>query len=486
MATNILTHERKQLPSADQWELVVDEEEAAFVGTFADGRKAIIVDYEQVMTKKAYETDSGELMSMNIAQPGAPATSLTTVCCRHRRGKLILPPMGNGGGFDLHSCVFMRPRSGKSKMCWCVNDIHRILRIESFGGCPSLWLYRSKGQWDKYNQVLWPGIVGDEQFVHGIGHTKEGSSKGNMWLHMRCSPFPALSTASLLHQCLRWHALPRQSGGFAGTMQKQASGSMFRGFIALLSTNHSSSEPLRLPIDVTTEAPPVWPRPVAQAPGASFVLEFSNGMLDIKGFKQVASSGRKTSCARKWWTALQAPVGESTKVDCWLVVVAAVQAKVLVHFLSQLLLGLAAGIEAVCGKLAQAPVTKKRGHAQFQWLTIEDIIKLDGIEQYLVQYMGNVTDTFDKQCSDWHFNIATDKGQVNSLKLQDSIIALPNNQAWLCAPVVPWGLVGDLSAIAGVEVGRLRTTHRASTMHKKTFLGERFFMHCTCPGRGKL
>lgn len=88
-------------------------------------------------------------------------------------------------------------------------------------------------------------------------------------------------------------------------------------------------------------------------------------------------------------------------------------------------------------EVSQVAVTKKRGQALFQWLTIDDIIKLDGMEQYLVQYMGNVTDTFVKQCVDWHFSIATDKGQVNSLKLQDSIIALPNNQAWLCAPVVP-------------------------------------------------
>lgn len=103
------------------------------------------------------------------------------------------------------------------------------------------------------------------------------------------------------------------------------------------------SEPLRLPIEVTTDAPPTWPRPVSQSDGASYVLEFSNGMLDIKGFKQVAS-------ARKWWIVLQALVGDSAKVDCWLALVSAVQPKALLHFLSQLLLGLAAGIEVVCGK----------------------------------------------------------------------------------------------------------------------------------------
>lgn len=102
MATNVLTHERKQLPLADHWELVVDEDEGAFVGTFADGREPIILDYENVMTKKAFETDAGELMSRNLAQADAPATSLTAVCSKHRRGKLtLLPPMGSGGGFDL-------------------------------------------------------------------------------------------------------------------------------------------------------------------------------------------------------------------------------------------------------------------------------------------------------------------------------------------------------------------------------------------------
>ena len=72
-------------------------------------------------------------------------------------------------------------------------------------------------------------------------------------------------------------------------------------------------------------------------------------------------------------------------------------------------LGHLCGLGSRCVRLADADVPAQGVGVMARWLSVKDLMKLDGGESYLAQYVTNASETFTKLCGDWCFSIATDK-----------------------------------------------------------------------------
>lgn len=145
--------------------------------------------------------------------------------------------------------------------------------------------------------------------------------------------------------------------------------------------------------------------------------------------------GRGGQVAQKWWAWLRPWNGGNEIVEMFTFLVAAASQKNLLPLLAQVLYGISVAIEKTCGALVQMKLQPAPSFS-FRWCGVGDLIQQDGVETYITQFVANCTESFEKSCRDFVFSITTDKGTVNGLPLQDSVVAPPCGLAWICAPVV--------------------------------------------------
>ena len=271
--------------------------------------------------------------------------------------------------------------------------------------------------------------------MHTVANTRDSSLKARMPLYRRCAPYPALTTVGLFLQLLRWHVLAREWGGFHCQRVRDACLLLLRSFLDVFAHDGHPSG-LHIHVALTRMWVCPWPGPMPQADGVNCVTVFMRaGGFDFAALAELSENSAARDLPRQWWTELRAASGHGTVKDvCGTLCTCAAHPKLL-PLLSQLLSARAVSFESRCLAMAEGKLPRDGCAVVPRWLSVKELMQADGPESYLVQYVTNCSETFSKCCSDWCFSIATDKGVVNGLPLQDTIIALPGNQAWLATPV---------------------------------------------------
>lgn len=170
-------------------------------------------------------------------------------------------------------------------------------------------------------------------------------------------------------------------------------------------------------------------------------LTLTRSQLDFGGLRAVATAtGAQPTgkVAQTWWSSIRAWSGGEVCADLFVFLVACAPQRRLAPLLAQVLVAIAHGAERVCGSMAQSKLQTTDAVA-FSSCSSMDLISQDGVDSFVAQYVMNSVETFEHMCHDSVFSVATDKGTINGLPLQDTVVALPGNVAWLCAPAVGMG-----------------------------------------------
>lgn len=442
VATNIMSFERHRLPDALSWEVVYDDGDASIPPVLVGARDEageqdpVILELADLFRGFVMRSGSGEMKIVD--QSSSAERLLADEACRLRRGRADMYVSDTGSKISITCCAVVLPRPDNSRLYWNLLQVHKFLNIAAFDGSFAQWFFRGQGSWTRAFAKLFGDTGGSEQVLHRMAHTYDDSQKAKLPLRMRCTPWPSISTKGLLTSAIRWHALPRAKGGLGNARNRTCCAVLSRGILDALSTLPG---PLEVHLHMCHIWSCSWPRPSPPPDGENIVmLKITSGEVDFTELKRLATSPRKrASLAKKWLSLLAVELLGSSVRDLYEVLLAAAAEPGLQCFFARLVSAVAMGIERAAGAFVTQPARAKSSAQPpfaFSWQTAKCMIEEDGMCAYLLQYVTNCREALRIVCEDGSFSLATDKGNVNGLPLQDTVLALPNNMAWLCAPTV--------------------------------------------------
>lgn len=144
--------------------------------------------------------------------------------------------------------VFKLPRCGDMRAFFDLHEVFRALRMTSFGGVPSKWVWHSLKSWVAVFTAFGLG-------QHIVRSTSVADSSDDPWTG-RCLPSTCCSTAALLVLLGRWAFVSRENGGLASPENRAAAGEVFGRLVDSALQNNG----LKVTLHVAANWQCRWPR----------------------------------------------------------------------------------------------------------------------------------------------------------------------------------------------------------------------------------
>jgi hypothetical protein len=190
-----------------------------------------------------------------------------------------------------------------------------------------------------------------------------------------------------------------------------------------------------MPLQLVLSWSCVWPRPAAACDGKTVVnMRCGDLSVSVLELQFAAENPFASPLLKRAWDLISQLLHGTCFVRL-LDLFSCLQNHTELHgLLGQLLWHVGTQIDFNLGSRAMAPV--KDDICKFSYLSMKEVIAADGIESFVAQYLLNACDTHRQLCPDQVFTMATDKGIVAGLPLQDTVVVLPSNAGYICAPAV--------------------------------------------------
>lgn len=431
--THLRTHEVVRLP-AGSWELVGSADEGGecsdcqvcIAGIEDDGSERIL-DPEDLFTKVLLRhPKSGDEWVM---QKGTPNTlvSFDMEKVKHRLADCSLQLGSSSAAFDIEVAVFRRCRTGNLQAYWSLNSIYKGLGLTAFK-FPSNWVQRSLPRWLRACEQAFGVSAG--AVVLSCSHADAADKKNSVPWPERCLPFPGVATWALLLLAFRWHSLPREVGGVSSDKDKRACELFAVALRSLISLDGMAAWDFE--VLLIRRWTPSWPRPSASVPGPRVRLIVSGGRISLGPLLSAGEGCERVGVAHTWLNALFAT--EAQRVDTMQLAVfinKLIKCDSLRSLLAQFVFAAAKQIERMMG----ARVTNKEVSVGLvmRWRDSGCDLAANEVDKYMAQYITNCRMLLRDATV---MSIATDKGSVNGLPLQDTIIGVPTGYAVLAPPAV--------------------------------------------------
>ena len=182
------------------------------------------------------------------------------------------------------------------------------------------------------------------------------------------------------------------------------------------------------PLAVTSEWKCRWPRPHTLASDVTCEVTISGERMDITGLKQVTSQTAKT------WLKLSGPFIEErddrTLLNNFPAIPKIMGKSICFPFVGQLLYHFGMHIERVVGGSLKGAVTENNQFlTNAEWTTDGVCVQGDDADMYVAKYVHASCHEIQSKTE---YCITTDKGIVNKLPLQDTLIGAANKVVMCC------------------------------------------------------
>lgn len=222
------------------------------------------------------------------------------------------------------------------------------------------------------------------------------------------------------------------AGGLQSQSSKSAAFQLLASLLAVVP--NASGMPWRCSVKVVSSWTCEWPRPSRRSDDGLYVdLEVSGGRLDFACIREIAG---KKGIAREWVRALDCAFGTEAR-DAPLATFASalIVSKAVVSLCAQVLWYAAQLVEKAIGGRSQQ---QRRASSEagaisaFQWQGAESA---RGPQQdlFITKYIMSCREHMQRHRV---FFVATDKGQVCRLPLQNSVLGVAGNLVVICPPNV--------------------------------------------------
>jgi hypothetical protein len=164
-------------------------------------------------------------------------------------------------------------------------------------------------------------------------------------------------------------------------------------------------------------------------------VQIRDGQIDFGPLKLAAARMDRLTDAQTWWKELAKHFEKDlTTMDVVAFIRIGSSHNILRGLHSQVLLAISLRMEKLMGGQAKQLEKKaESGPISFGWLDLDTSMGGNSMDRRLAQYVLNCEATTASQVE---YSMATDKGQVCTLPLQNSVILLANTTALLACPQV--------------------------------------------------
>ena len=430
VCTNIVTHERRQLPPG-QWEAIYDPSLDCYV--FAggeDGNEAI--DVEEFMTQTPLKhPDSDEIYIASEGANGQQVKSLQELRSRFRTLDVELSIMPTNAQLKWSVFVFHRPRPLASRAFWSLISAYKALGLTTYTGQPTMWVYRCQMSWAK----TFAQAFGEDQLIVSSTHlTNDCKREKTSIFDDRCLPATSVSTVGLLWLLYRWSALTPRQGGMTVGARKDAAEAVARSLISSC-TDKSTGFDVQVRCSATSWKCP-WPRPydlASELDRLTFTVSV-DGFVDLSPLRDAANGIGGYSVVSVWWGVISSGIGSTSivKVPLHSLLMVLITSEFTQPMAAQFIHGCAAELERSMGLAASrdSPV----GRIQCSWQDIGNENPSEHVVgKRLVQHVLAA-----RRLSNGHhqFSMMTDKAWIGGLPLQVTVQTLTTGYAIVCGPAV--------------------------------------------------
>lgn len=429
--THSLSHERVHLPRGD-YELVANREGGSYALVAVDMLgQAEVSDVDSKFTQVVWEhDDTKELFVMQAAKGAASLVSLDDKCARHRVAIVTYNPTPVTN-VDLVCFVFSRARAGNILLHWSLLSLYKLLGMSSFGGSGARWVRELHKGWNK--------TLG--QYVAGCGvvlstfTSPQTTERVKLPMPERCLSEPAVSSFGMIWLCSRFGMCNNTNGG----LEKPEARSIAMQFVSdCFRTVARARQAWEFEFVLDERWRCVWPRPDTSFGKIAVRMQVSpDGLVDLSEWARYACVGVRDSAWGKFFAPLKKAKLSDWKVDLFLLqqIFAAGASKVSRILMAQLSLHLARRLEKVMGGVAKKSIVLTAlPPLTFQWSDDKvDFAKGHQVDQVCTKY---VLAGLDSVSGSPELSIATDKGSVGQLPLQNTLLVAPNNAGVLACPAV--------------------------------------------------
>ncbi|CAK0910335.1 unnamed protein product, partial [Prorocentrum cordatum] len=439
VVTNVITGETSLVEPFLECELVTVGCDCALALVTMDG-DADVKDLDALFKYAVYVDESGHYnISTSRTTKHAPKEFVNWHYLRmkFRRGRSLIPLSYVGASVDIATCTMKRPREGNQQIWWQLSAVHSILKVASFRKVFSQWFQRLHQSWTT-GFVRYIGPSGKGLIIQASYGTDDTSNRKSKLLpDMRCLPFACASTAGLLMMLHRiGTTMPK--GGENTVITQKCANTLAESLAGL-----TRRQPWNIALELDDEWVCTWPRPRVKPDGVSAIqITCIGGLADLS---QLLAAGERDGPARRWWAVLKYIItGESAQINVDELLKAACGKTALRSLCGQVVLAMSWEIERVCLKQSHGDAPNGPDGFDFKYLKPSDIIDAEGFDSFLCQYTV-CAKSVHQTVGAGHlcFTLATDKATPCNLPLQDSVVALADNQAWICPPQVGQSFDGE-------------------------------------------
>ena len=224
--THMITAERHVLPGVG-WEFVWSEDGHGCVVRDNDSSEGEIIDLDDLFNQVLFTCPgTGEHWTLDRGV----RVNLDMQASMHKLATVDLPVGASSANLQVQCAVFQRFRFAANRLYWSLSDLFKLMAIP--WDQPSRWVWRCKDRW----RATCKDVYGHDEchvILSNNGAPTSGAKAALPW-RLRCLPFPALSTAALLHMTHRWTLMSRAKGGLEQKESREAADIMKRGMLAVI------------------------------------------------------------------------------------------------------------------------------------------------------------------------------------------------------------------------------------------------------------
>ena len=257
-----ITLQKAPLPKAGNWQLVFSEE--GFGAASTDDDQVVLL--QDFLSRTLVKDDDGELYVWERGKPRPWHLDTKKSMCELLEVSLELSTLAARHGHKVYRLVW--PRGG-CHFFWDALTVYSALKMQSFQGKRTVWLYRQRQLWWKSFAMLFgtgvhytPGVAtkdNDEERFDGIDNVR--------------LPTGSLSTVGLLRVLMVLAtSKPQAAGGVQGMAPKLAAQHVFR---SLIQSSMYDKALVEFHLRCKDDWIPCWPAHEESAP--DIVLEVKKG-----------------------------------------------------------------------------------------------------------------------------------------------------------------------------------------------------------------
>ena len=414
-----LSQERVSLPApAGKWVLVFGDDG---FGSISDTEASNVMLLEDLFTKMVSEDDVGERFLHQMVNGTACKWSLTDEQAVHTHVLVTAAVGPTRAEHDVEAYTLKMPCHGGYRILWAMKGFFEIMQVKGFLNEPSKWAYDSMKSWARHVEPMLQG----RQVFHSTSSPKRSESGGE-WADAFL-PHVASSTLVLLGQLTRWCQPCNRLGGLKDANSRDAAALFLKSLLCETMSGRTCAFKVKLEAGQ-------FQSPYPLRFDGEYVLECTNGMVDLRVLQAAVANKRTCPCILlAWWTGLKlADVGSRVPVSTLLkraLCNPGTSKSMYPQVLLQAALEVERGLELRLAGDEGAPSIGCRLYSI--WDTMDNPDALNSV--LLKHVLGGVRESsFHRSTS-----LASDKANVNGLNLDMGLLVWPSNKCALACCQAP-------------------------------------------------